>query len=424
MANIDNFKFAMEKLNQYKSENEQEAQYMSDINNWCILHTTKYLPQRNKNGKMFIPTTAMATNFEIPRATVHTTLNHVVQSWEGTEDWNDMPYVIFMPYNDLVARNQKPLEVSAYDTYFAPNPDSGLTLPDNAYIVRPSNDCLYSIGETEATYKTDNFTEEEIKFIIDNMDEQDRRLYNQYSDVDYLVDHWRVYINDPRSIELFEKSNDKRAFIHGMMEEARMIVLTKCLRNIVVKLAMNERGFKYIRPRSAYDDIVAKSVANTAVNNGLNGDETPKGHWDSLGRTLEMVYSGLHRSLQSIYSCGNDLNKVIDTLNDPTEPFLMHIVDSIVNSKPINVYEFYVEGMINRYKNGIKSISEYSPELDKTFQRNSVVMAKEFMQWLEYIKHEPEYSKFISRLKKMVEEDLQGVIGTYRAQRNSKISGR
>lgn len=421
MANIDNFKSAMEKLNQYKSENEQEAQYMSDVNNWCIIHTTKYLPQRDKNGKMFIPTTAMATNFEIPRATVHTTLNHVVQSWEATEDWNDMPYVIFMPYNDLVARNQKPLEVSAYDTYFAPNPDSGLILPDNAYIVRPSNDCLYSVGEKEATYKTDNFTEEEIKFIIDNMDRNDRLLYNQYSDVDYLVDRWRVYINDPRSIELFEKSNDKRAFIHGMMEESRMIVLTKCLRNIVVKLAMNERGFKYIRPRSAYDDMVAKSVANTAVNNGLNGDETPKGHWVSLGHQLEMVYIGLNFSLQSIYSCGKDFNKIVNILDDGTKPFYMHIVDSILNSKPINVYDFYVEGMIDRYKNGIKNISEYSPELDKTLQRNSVVMAQEFMQWLEYIKHEPEYSKFISKLEEL---DLQGIIGTLQAQREHKINGR
>ena len=41
-----------------------------------------------------------ATDFELPRATVHVTLNHPVQGHSGGS-WNDMQFVIFCVWHGL-----------------------------------------------------------------------------------------------------------------------------------------------------------------------------------------------------------------------------------------------------------------------------------------------------------------------------------
>ena len=86
-------------------------------------------------------------------------MNHVVGS-HGYGNWDATPFVLLAPYNSLVKLNDNPAEVSATDTYWSVDPDVGFRLPENTYIVKPSNDVLFHIGENIATYKTDNFTDE------------------------------------------------------------------------------------------------------------------------------------------------------------------------------------------------------------------------------------------------------------------------
>jgi len=51
---------------------------MSDTDNWVCVHATKYDPKCNFDGERYIETTATATNYRCPRATIHSTLNWVV----------------------------------------------------------------------------------------------------------------------------------------------------------------------------------------------------------------------------------------------------------------------------------------------------------------------------------------------------------
>ena len=80
MSNAGAFKDGIKVLtgNDVQMTEGQEVEYMSDVNNWVLVHATKYMPLKNENGQFYIPTTAMATQFEIPRSTVHFTLNHIV----------------------------------------------------------------------------------------------------------------------------------------------------------------------------------------------------------------------------------------------------------------------------------------------------------------------------------------------------------
>ena len=145
-----------------------EEKYVSDMSNWLCVHATNYMPQQNTTGDYFIQTTAMATNNEIARATIHVTLNQIVYS-HMSGNWDSASFVILAPYNDVVEINGKPSMVASEDTYFIPNPDTGLVLPKNACIIKPDNSTLFTIGEHVSTYKTDNYTEQEIQTILSFM---------------------------------------------------------------------------------------------------------------------------------------------------------------------------------------------------------------------------------------------------------------
>ena len=54
---------------------ESNETYMSKMRNWCCVHTTRYEPKKKNDGDLYIETTAMATINELPRASIHVTLN-------------------------------------------------------------------------------------------------------------------------------------------------------------------------------------------------------------------------------------------------------------------------------------------------------------------------------------------------------------
>ena len=174
------FENAVKKL----SDENSEIEYMSNPDNWLVVHTTKYMPEKLKNGQMAIKTTAMATDFEIPRATVHTTLNHIVVGTVGFGSWTDTPYVILAPYKDVVKQNGNPLQLSVFDTFFAPDIKTGLVLPIGTRLVRPGDVSwgeLYEIKGNETLYKMDGFTPQQKQFIYETyMDKYQRREYDNW----------------------------------------------------------------------------------------------------------------------------------------------------------------------------------------------------------------------------------------------------
>ena len=83
MAEVQDFVSGIQKLQDFEDNVQAQVKYMSDMNNWVMVHATKYMPRRLSDGSLAIPTTAMATNYDVPRATVHTTLNHIVDANSG-----------------------------------------------------------------------------------------------------------------------------------------------------------------------------------------------------------------------------------------------------------------------------------------------------------------------------------------------------
>ena len=447
MGSIADFQAALEMLREAESrldrgsgdyvveegyrERSNAEKYMADTNNWCVVHATKYPPKRDADGNMIIVTTAMATNFEkVPRATIHTTLNHVVNANSGGS-WVDMPYVVLMPYNDVVALNGHPQEVSMFDTYFVPNPDVGLILPKSAYLVRPSDENdgrLYTIGEHEATYKTSNFTDDEIQFILDNVDDYDRQKYQEYLFTGELPSDRMVkayLLHNDELIQQYKNADNKHEFLRNAMAKYRSFILTTFLRNTVVKLAMQENGYKYVHDFDG--GYAARATRNTAVKSGLKADASDKGHSFSLEKEMEEFYSTLADVLYELYANGHNAHDVWRILIDGwPENFCLYIAECILKDRPIDCYQFYLERFISMARKkgyDFRTIADYSPALDVTVRRSARLMQNEFIQWMHYIKTKPVYAE----LKKILAENLPGSkdeMDNYRINRYNIIHGR
>ena len=384
MSDINDFREAMKMLREdaktdweRETRKKEDGAYMSDTRNWCCVHATKYMPSRNADGQMFIATTAMATNYEIPRPTVHTTLNHIVGG-HAFGNWDDCPYVIFFPYNDTVAINGEPLEVSMFDTFFIADPDRGLVLPKGAYLVRPSNDCLYSIGETEATYKTDNFTEEEIKQIL--------------------------------------SMNPVGGYQEDWPQDKKIQFLRKTLRDTVVKLAMKKKGYEYITCDES--DKISVAAAQAARSLGLKGDSSNKGHSSSFIKSIEMGMLRLMGYVNEWMECADLSDEVYKELvwhRELPDSFTKYVQQCIVKSEPVDLYDWFVKkydgGIIKRWSKysdfDYESVQKWWPMLDKMMHRCSDAMAKRFMDWLDTIKRSGAYEKFHHRLGQHLMEDTR-----------------
>ena len=416
MGNIQDFREAIYKISAESKKQEQDVAYVTDMDNWLCVHATKYLPLKSKDGEMYIPTTAMANNFaKHPRSTIHFTLNHIVAS-HGYGSWDGASVVVLAPYKVMVKLNKNPAEVAAMDTYWSVDPDVGLKLPENTYIVKPDNNVLFHVGENGATYKTDNFTDEEIQQIESMLSPLDRQVYNKYKNVEF--EDWEVeqivQVLPKTAQKLYEGSKDKKAFLRGMFEESKFEMLAKYLRNVVVNMAIEKMGYRQVE----FFDVDKKcfAVAKTAIANNVSAQASDKGHGNSLYAVPEETYYFISSMLnggvltKGIYKQQNLDGLYLEIQNVQRQlPYGKILVDSIVNNKSIDFYNIYFRTFMNevhtRVANGwmdeVKTIAEFDKNLDKTLRKNADVLSQEYMQWLSKISKMPGYAGFIAKVKQL-----------------------
>lgn len=385
--------------------------YMSNMNNWLCIHATKYMPlKRNKEDGFYIPTTGMVTDYtECPRNTVHFTLNHIVRS-HAYGNWDTTPYIIMAPYKSVTKLNQNPAEVSATDTYWSVDTDKGLLLPQDSYVVKPDNKILYYVGDNYATYKTDNFTDDEILQIESMLSAQDKKIYEKYKNADfeeYEIKQILEYSPDVVK-KAYASSKDKKAFLRGMYAEAKFELLTKYLRDAVVRLSMEKMGYNYV---DCYDCCERSQViARTATENGLLGNISNKGHSNSIYGEMESVYNKLSDLFDwyGLYKQKNcdGLYGVISRVCG--YPYAGVVLDSIISNKPIDFYALYARAFetaaidIFCKETAPKTVAQFDKNLDKVLHKSSEKLAKKHNDWLKQVSGWPGYQDFVVKLKKLV----------------------
>ena len=368
---------------EYYRPTEQNEKYVSNMSNWLCVHATNYMPQQDAQGNYFIKTTAMATNNEIARATVHVTLNQIVLSHMGG-NWDFAPFIILAPYNDVVEMNGNPSMVASEDTYFIPNPDTGLVLPKNTRIIKPDNGALFTIGEHVSTYKTDNYTDQEIQTILSFMSHYDREYYNKY-DRDEIS------------------------------EQRKNAILKKCLRDAVTEMTMNKMGYKYVR---SHECSISRQFAETANAANIPSNSGRTAHSCSLEKQLEANSKRLYDTL-SILKTGN-IDSIYSAVTfaggdfGGSNPALVnkYIRKNIMSDKPSDFYDMYID-IFKRWNNDIKlmeeasgeqrktytNIKDYNPRLDTVIRRNVEKMNKQYTEAINTLKQNPRFAEFRHKLE-------------------------
>ena len=465
MDKLELFKQAIQRL-QY---NRASAEYMSDMNNWCVVHATKYMPQTTPDGKLYISSHAMATDFDVPRTTVHTTLNHVVTA-HGYGSWDDMPIVILAPYKGVVQENGNPAEIATADTYWSTNPKHGLVLPKGTFVIRPSDDVLFKIYKHGATYKRDNYTEKEIETIMGMLDDIDRATYEKYKNgdlEDYEIE--REFWGDKRVKKMYDSAKDKRAFLRGLFEESRFDILSHYLRDAVVRMTMEKMGFRELT--SHYDGSEPnEAVVKTATTAGIPATASNKGHSASFYAEMENRWAQLENILKgdSVFKKPGilDIEKplvLVDYIQShERNAFMMTIINSIVNNAPVDFarlyessfaevvnssIEFYkltikanqeelkrIPTYINADKNyekqvldginmlsteikklsKIKTIANYDKNMATVFHKNAARLSKQYNTWRENLAKNSEYVNLVKELKNTYDMTyIQNMVGNF-----------
>lgn len=401
----------------YSKENAYEI--MDNPENCVFVHATNYEPKNNEKGEMYIPPTAMVTGYDWPRASVHGKLNAVVGA-NSAGSWDKAPFVVLAPYNDVVRLNGNPQEVSVDDTYFIPDPDTGLVLPKNAYLIKPdpNADKLINFGEGVITYKTDNYTDKEIEEIL-ALSEGDKYLYEKYMNgdaSDFQINHLLGY--DKKLMAAYDKSENKKLFLRGLLEEDRFVILNKLLRDVAVKMGLEKMGYHYVY---SHEDRISENVANIARENGIRGCSSDKGHSLSLEHLLENSGCDLLDLVNVLKS--KDSDEIFKTLTTSKDKIYKDIALNITEGKPLPDFftihqksvDTYLTLMSIQASHDAKHKDEYSACADKikkggikafnanlyiTLHRQSEKMKAQAEQAIGELKKNPEeFAKLQKRLR-------------------------
>lgn len=408
--------------NKIHDREDNKIEYMSDIKNWLCVHTTEYEPEVCTDGRRSIQTTAMVTDNELPRATVHVTLNQIVASNTGG-NWDKASIVILAPYKDVVALNSNPQEVATEDTYFIPDPDKGLVLPDSTYIVRGDPNCkqLFEIGENKATYKAGNYSDEEIEKIL-SLDENRKYKYEQLLNCDVSDNLAAELLGfDSKLIKIYQNTKDKKAFLSGVLAEDKFAILNKILRDAVVKMSMEKMGYRYVL---AHEDEISGKVAEIANEKGIRGQSGNKGHSCSPEAALEDNGCYLATLVKTLE--GGNIDQIYEYVTNPNLPMGQEIISSILNDVPVqNAYKTYGQ-TFNDYINcsidlikcqnytistedqkeikrleviGKRGIAGYNSYLDTVLRRQAQKMDVKYSAALQKLKENPkDYAALKRRL--------------------------
>ena len=414
MAEVQDFMSGIQKLQDFEDNVQAQVKYMSDMNNWVMVHATKYMPRRLSDGSLAIPTTAMATNYDVPRATVHTTLNHIVDANSGG-NWNDMSVVILAPFNDVVGKNENPIEVSLLDTYFAPDVKTGLVLPPSAHIVRAGDvpdGKLFDVQKNETVYKIDGFTDSEKQQIIARMGYMARDRYMKLERGD--IKDWEVkqalMFAGPTAQKMYDGARDKSAFLRGMFIDEQNAILANTVRDMAVDQTIRDMGYRRITSRSDAGDV-AQQVAKTALANKMSGNASNKGHFNSILAKLEWTYGDLTEFFnKELVSQSSDFDKLYNYISselNKRKPSaqITDFVNDITGVAPLDFHKYFNDtfDFWAKVDNlGAKNIAEYNKNVSITIDNWVNKFSNEYTQWRNKLQSRPGYNQFVTRVRDLM----------------------
>jgi len=144
------------------------------------VHATGFRPAHNDEN-IQIQSTFDGTDWSDPRNTVHFALNHQVAS-HMYGSWDQQPYVVVSPLEDVIEQNKKPDVLNTVDTFFEMSPGTPLNLSkEKTRIIEPDDlppGKLIGYKDNHVIFKRGKYTVEDFHALRQGMDESERKAFN------------------------------------------------------------------------------------------------------------------------------------------------------------------------------------------------------------------------------------------------------
>lgn len=212
----------------------------------CCVHTTRISPHKQSDGNYHINNYAVDVG-NLPRATVHFSFNFVVMGHSGG-DWTEMHTTILAPFTEMLEQNGKPLEMSAIDTFWSTNPETGIILPRSFRIVQGDKNLKKLIvhAPNKTLYKTGNFTDADKEYLAR------QSLYPEDTDKWYATTNKELAIN---------ATLNKMGFTHFFYEDTSRG--WQQIQNTAKMLGIKDSANQYahsIHPTSALENLYEQKI--------------------------------------------------------------------------------------------------------------------------------------------------------------------
>ncbi len=183
------------------------------IEDLVAVHATRYLP-KTISGTPTIRTTFDATGWEVPRDTVHFSLNHHVAG-HMYGSWDGAPYVVISSLGDMMETNGKPASLNTVDTYFEATPGTGVKLPESTWIAKPG---ILAEGEIvafddekqELVYKNERINAADIAKLYESLGYDEKQWFEWTvldrltADLSQYEEWWRIHVTQEQSDRVYE----------------------------------------------------------------------------------------------------------------------------------------------------------------------------------------------------------------------------
>lgn len=128
-----------------------------------VVHATNYAPEASEDG-FTVQTTHDGRGF--PRPTIHTAINHKVES-HVFGSWDNKDHVLIAGFDKMLDVDGSPNSINGADTWWARNPGERLTFPGATLIAPggPQTEVFKRLDDGRVLYKTEGITTEDISTI-------------------------------------------------------------------------------------------------------------------------------------------------------------------------------------------------------------------------------------------------------------------
>lgn len=281
-----------------KQEGRENTAEPFDPKELACVHATRYMPERSAAGQYQIKTTSDATDNASFRNTIHFTLNHKVGAHSGGS-WSDAGVVLISPFEKLMEQNGKPAVLNLVDTYWAQNPGTPITLPEETLLVLSGNKDIKGLYERKGSQifvKSEGFTKSDIHLLVASQERE-----NDEDKIEFFAK--RIFDMCRGVFKNFDDAVDYVKTILG--EDIEDVVFPQDVQNALSSVA-NEEAVKYGIREAGFENFsgaLEERMTRRADKLGeFLGVET-LAHSGTLHRTLETtIYDRVAQASQDFFS--------------------------------------------------------------------------------------------------------------------------